>query len=138
MNQATLQRFYHGDVTFGELKLWFDHKPIYTIERKWQNNEPDVSCIPQGLYNVIPHNSIDHPNTYELLYVPNRQNILIHTGNYANEVIIGSKFHAPDTLGCLLVGLGYDKSVPMVKESVNALNFMRDNIVGNWCLEVLN
>ena len=136
MNKATLQRIYHGDVTFGKLTFeWLKGQPdIYTIEPKWDNNKTDTSCIPQGLYNVIPHDSEDHPNTYRLLATPDRFNILIHNGNYASKV--GS--HESDTLGCILVGFGMDKSVPMVTNSVKALDWMRDNIVGNFCIEIRN
>ena len=136
MNKATLQRISHGDVTFGMLTFhWLPLQPaIYTIERGWHNNQTDISCIPQGLYNVTSHNTKARPNCYRLLSVPNRTGVLIHNGNYASKV--GN--HEPDTKGCILVGLGMDKKVPMVTSSVKALDWMRENIIGNWCIEVRN
>lgn len=140
MNKATLQRFYHDKVTFGRLTFdWLPKLPIiYTLELPWLNNRNKISCIPQGLYNVTTHNSLDHPDTFEILCVPGRKNILLHIGNYACDVPLGKKIHKSDTQGCVLVGLGYDKTVPMLKRSADAMNILRDSIPGNWCVEVRN
>ncbi len=129
MNKAILQRFIHDKATFGKLTFtWLSNQPeIFTLELPFVNNQPNISCIPQGLYNIIPHNSTDHPDTYKLLSVPNRFNILIHNGNYLADI-----------KGCILVGFRIDRGVPMVCSSVKAMNWMRDNIKGNWCLEVRN
>ncbi len=140
MNKATLQRFYHDKVTFGKLTFeWLPELPvIYTIEPAWHENKPLISCIPQGLYNVVPHNTKIKPNTFRLLNIPGRTGILIHEGNYACEVMIGKSMHKVDTEGCILIGLDYDKKVPMLKQSVKALDLLRENIKGNWCIEIKN
>ena len=65
-----------------------------TLERPWINNQENISCIPDGRYEVqmlfsehfqrkLPH----------LLNVPNRTNVMIHPGNTVN-----------DSEGCILVG----------------------------------
>ena len=140
MNKALLQRFYHNDVTFGRLTFeWLPQQPnIFTIELPLKDNKPLISCIPQGLYNVIPHNSKRFPNTWQLLNVPGREAILIHSGNYASDVMMGKELHKSDTQGCILPGLDYDKRAPMVKQSVKAMDWMRDNIKGNFCIEIRN
>lgn len=80
--------------TFGA--LIFDGEEICkTCELPWKNNLPEISCIPAGVYPVEPHNSAAHPNTWEVMNVPGRSEILLHTGNFP---------HAPDTLGCILIG----------------------------------
>lgn len=52
--------------------------------------------IPEGEYQLRPYSSQKHPNAYELVDVPGRTNILIHSGN----------FHT-DTVGCLCPGASY-------------------------------
>ncbi len=138
MNKATLQRFYHGEVTFGKLQLeWIPgHPDIYTIELPWNDNKSNISCIPQGLYNVVPHNTKERPRTFRLLNVPGRQGILIHIGNYATDIMIGKELHEKDTKGCILVGFDYDRKAPMVKSSAKAMNWLRDNIHENFALEI--
>lgn len=140
MNKATLQRFYHDKVTIGKLILeWIpDQIPIFTIEPAWHNNKPLISCIPQGLYNIVPHHTKEKPYTFRLLNVPGRENILIHIGNYATDIMIGKEIHISETRGCILVGLDYDKKIPMLKSSVKAMDYLRNHINGNWCIEVRN
>lgn len=137
MIKATLQRNKFSDlVTFGELR--FDngaHPPIFTLELPFLNNIPDKSCIPQGLYNVIPYSSPKHPNVWEVLAVPDRKDILIHIGNYASKV----NEHKSDTLGCILVGFGYTPSIPMLTRSTECVQFLRGYLKGmNFSLEISN
>jgi hypothetical protein len=135
VKKIILQRFIHDKVTFGKLLLdWIpDHKDIYTIELPWNNNENGISCIPQGLYNLRVHNSAAHPNTFELLNVPNRTSILIHEGNFASFVNLSSGMHKPDTEGCILVGLGIEEATPMITKSKLALQYLRDVIGQDNC-----
>lgn len=64
-----------------------------TLELSWRNNERRRSCIPTGKYKITPNQSPTFGPTFRLHDVPNRSDILIHTGN----------FHT-NTLGCILVG----------------------------------
>lgn len=136
MNKATLQLFWDDKVTFWELKLWFEHPKIYFIAPPWKNNEENTSCIPQGIFNVIKHNSSDHLNVFEILFVPGRTGILIHPGNYACSVMIGKECHETETKGCFMPGFDFDKSVPMIKSSVKAMDYLREHINENWIIEV--
>lgn len=81
--------------TYGVLHI--DNEPIaVTLEPLWQNNERNISCIPPGVYDV---HRVDSPNfgeTYEVMNVPNRSDILFHWGNTKD-----------DTEGCILVGTSY-------------------------------
>lgn len=132
--RITLQRFSNDKVTFGKMKLeWLpEHKDIYTIELPKNNGEHGY-CITQGLYNCIPHNSPNHPNTWEILNVPNRTSILIHQGNYACEV----NGHGSDTEGCILPGLTINESTPMVGRSVDAMKYLHELIgTDNFSIEI--
>ena len=92
----------------------------YTLERPWQDNRRDVSCIPAGTYKgrvlPSPHFGIDLP---ELLDVPGRDQILIHAGNTVD-----------DTKGCILVGLDREESEPRVMRSKLALLRLMVNLGG--------
>lgn len=139
--KITLHRFVHGEVTFGKLHLeWLpDHPDIYTIELPWRDNKPGVSCIPQGIYNGIPHHTTKYPNVWELLYVPNRTGILIHSGNFASNVKLQNGAHAPETEGCIMVGLGIEENVPMITKSKLAMEYLRQVLgIDNFSIEVKN
>lgn len=140
MNKAILQRFYHGEVTFGRLNFeWISsHPEIYTIELPWRDNETGISCIPQGLYNIIPHNTKAHPNSFRFLNVPNREGILFHPFNFASDVRFGKDWKHSESEGCIAPGFDYDLKVPMLKNSVKAMDWMREYIKGNWCVEIRN
>ena len=69
-------------------------KPVYrcfTIEPPWLNNKKQVSCIPTGIYKVLPYKSKKFGDTLLIDNVPNRLGILIHVGN-----------HVKNTKGCIL------------------------------------
>lgn len=65
----------------------------YTLELPWLNNQRNISCIPKGEYKMIKHNSPKFGSCLWIQNVPNRDEILIHKGNYYK-----------DTMGCVLVG----------------------------------
>lgn len=64
-----------------------------TLERNWEENKQNVSCIPAGDYLCKRWHSAKHPNTFEITNVPNRSAILFHTGNLEEH-----------SAGCILVG----------------------------------
>lgn len=104
----------------------------YTLERPYKNNESFVSCIPSGLYQVVPYSSPKHKDCYVLLDVPEREDILIHVGNYPWE-----------TEGCIFPGLAQafknerGKNVPMVISSGAAMGRLRERFGRRpWWLEV--
>lgn len=78
--------------TFGVLR--YGAVPfVLTLERPWQDNEPNVSCIPPGHYACQRIRSPKFGVTFEVQHVPNRTNVLFHSGNTLE-----------DTHGCILVG----------------------------------
>ena len=70
-----------------------------TLMLGWKDNQRRVSHIPEGVYDVVRHQSPKFGDCYLVKDVPNRSHILFHKGNYHR-----------DTLGCILVGeyLGTD------------------------------
>jgi hypothetical protein len=81
-----------NDSTFGFLKDG-EKTLCVTLEDKWRNNEHNISCIPVGEYICKRWDSPRFKNTYKVMDVPERSDILIHWGN-----------RDEDTQGCILVG----------------------------------
>ena len=75
-------------------KMFCCNTTIYTLELADKNNQRRVSCIPYGTYFAKPHYSEKYKHCFWLQDVPERSEILIHSGN----------FHS-NTLGCILVGM---------------------------------
>jgi len=74
---------------------------FYSLELPFLGNERNVSCIPEGKYNVTKIFSTSKGKCFQVHDVPERSYILIHKGNYAT----GSKV---DTQGCILVGSRFE------------------------------
>lgn len=122
----TLTRYQSADTgTFGKLTDDNSGFLCYTCELPWYNNMPGKSCIPTGTYAVVKHNSAEHPDTWELLNVPNRVGILIHNGNTEH-----------DSEGCIIVGnpTGIIEGLPAVLHSVDTLNMLRKTLPQSFTL----
>jgi hypothetical protein len=110
-----LKRFISNDKgTFGVLSC-NDDVIVLTAERPWKDNQPTISCIPDGLYLSKRFSSEKHLNTFEITGVANRTAILFHTGNIPFK----------DSEGCILLGLqieiiGTDWSVLTSKDAFMA------------------
>lgn len=93
----SLLRYYTPLGTWGEFTV--DDFKCVTLENPWKNNQPNISCIPEGIYSLSMRNSplvkrlTGYTKGWEIINVLDRSYIMIHTGNF----II-------DTDGCLLVG----------------------------------
>lgn len=79
-----------------------------TLERPWLDNERNVSCIPAGVYACNRYHSEKHPNTFQVMNVPERSAILFHTGNLLEH-----------SAGCILIGEIFDpyKGEPAILSS---------------------
>ena len=90
---------------FGVL-IWNDMPFALSVERKWQQNQRGISCIPEGTYECKrcrtspDYDFKDSPkfgDTFQVMDVPDRSNILFHKGNIDD-----------DTHGCIIVGESFD------------------------------
>ena len=105
--------------TIGELFL--DGERICdTLENPWQDNQRNISCIPEGEYPLrlrLARESASRDYLHLLVQdVPNRDYILFHRGNTAK-----------DTSGCILVGLGSQQDV--VNNSTLAMDLLMKEII---------
>lgn len=80
----TLKREYDENRTTGILTLP-DGTELITLERPWLNNEPFVSCIPEGQY-VVCRNQTGKHQWYGLLDVEGRSFIEIHTATRVDHL----------------------------------------------------
>lgn len=118
---ALLQRFAYLDSgTLGKLSIgdW----SCFTIERPWKNNEPNVSCIPEGVYACQPFSGTRFQDVIQLIDVPDRSYILIHVANFPHDIE-----------GCIGVGDRFvsDALEPAVYNSKKTLAALMDIFNGH-------
>jgi len=85
----------------------------YSCEDAWKDNKPNISCIPTGIYQVeMTYSNRFKRHMYQIMNVPNRFGIRIHSGNTPQDVE-----------GCILLGknLGWINGVKAVLSSKVAL-----------------
>jgi len=81
-----------GKGTFGELEI--EGMTLYSVEREWLDNRSNISCIPDGDYKLVPHNSRRHGETWALegdgvthWEAPDKRwGILFHVANKQSEL----------------------------------------------------
>ncbi len=121
--KLTLQRFLQDDdgtfgiLTIGELQL-------YTVEREWRDNEPNISCVPADDYEMVPHSG-KYADTWALVgetvsHYPEtsaaRSTCVFHVGN-----------RWMDVRGCVAIGtwFGVIKGIRAVVHSRDAMAVFR-------------
>jgi hypothetical protein len=102
-------------------ELFIDGERICdTLENPWQDNQRNISCIPEGEYPVrirLPRESATRDYMHLLVKdVPDRDYILFHIGNFPSQ-----------TQGCVLVGLGTQQDV--VNNSRLAMDLLMKEII---------
>ena len=102
MRRATLTRQHESEQGTLGLLSGTGLSPTWIMEPPWRGNRRNRSCIPAGLYAVVPHLSPRHRRCLLVTQVPGRSHILFHAGNLGGDVERGWHTH---TAGCLLPGL---------------------------------
>lgn len=83
--ELELIRNYEPEGTNGELIV----KLCNTIELPWLRNQRNVSCIPEGRYEIKKRFTKKHQLHFLVLDVPGRDGILIHPANDALKELRG-------------------------------------------------
>ena len=108
----SIKRWYHSDCTIGRLSIAAFQ--CFTLELPDLDNQSNISCIPEGVYNYETYNSPKHGEVLLLLEVENRSYIEVHAGNFTRQI-----------RGCILVGDSVkwidSDSIPDVSNSKNTL-----------------
>jgi hypothetical protein len=97
---VVLSRKYQEYETLGSMFVLMDYNLLFScksLELPWLDNERQKSCIPAGTYEVEKYDSPNKGLVFLVKNVPGRDSIEIHSGNYKR-----------DTLGCILVGSGFE------------------------------
>lgn len=125
MIEIKLKRFCYGvQGVFGLLSIEhkFDFFQCYTVERPWRDNEPFVSCIPDGRYIVEHMEGLKKPGAeWQLVHVPQRTAIEFHVANTID-----------DLAGCIGLGsaLGFVSGKWAVTNSTTATAGFNDFLDG--------
>jgi len=119
INLLLIRDTFTKESTIGELFL-NGERICDTLENPWQDNQRNISCIPEGVYPVrlrLPRESATRDYLHLLVEdVENRSYILFHRGNSAK-----------DTRGCILVGLGSQQDT--VNNSTLAMDLLIKEII---------
>ena len=117
------------DVTLGKLVSPDGLVQCCTLEEPWKDNQRKISCVPEGLYKCVKHNSAKYQDVWRLENVKGRDGILIHSGNTTDDIE-----------GCILVGKSFGKlkGKPAVLDSRSALSDLRLAIKGEFYLRIVN
>jgi hypothetical protein len=86
--ELLLTRTYLPFGTNGEIKLNNVHI-CFCIELPWKQNKKEVSCIPEGRYQLRRRCSEHFGWHFELLDIPSRALILMHPANNAQKELKG-------------------------------------------------
>ena len=73
-------------------------EPPLVLSDDGYHTQPNISCVPLGLYRCKRIDSPKFGNTFEITNVPGRTHILLHRGN-----------RETDTLGCVLVAESFSQ-----------------------------
>lgn len=137
MELVKLVRFDQSDQgTFG--KVVYKGHVRYTLELPWRDNKSNISCFPPGTYKVVwtPSNRFKR-YMYEVVGVPNRAGIRIHSSNLAGDTQKGYKAQLQ---GCIALGerigyIGKQKALLVSKPAVSHLELIMEG--KPFMLEVL-
>lgn len=84
----TLLRDYHPSGTNGD--IYINHHLIcHCIELPYRDNQRQVSCIPEGRYEIRKRSTQRWPDHIYVANVPNRSGILFHPANNAEKELQG-------------------------------------------------
>lgn len=132
-----LVREYDPEVTEGILYDATGKKLCYTLELPDKDNEPNISCIPEGAYKYRKiYSSKFGRQVFRLDGVPGRSLIDIHAGNCVRDIegciLVGAKrgvlnwhqlgyiypavLSSAPTLDKLMPLLGYDGTIEITSE----------------------
>lgn len=107
--------------------LFFNNKRICTtLENPWRNNEPMMSCIPEGEF-ICTADYTGKFRWWRIDCVIDREGIEIHEGNKVD-----------DTQGCILIGKldseTMDKGRLWIRESKKTLNMLKNTLPNEFKL----
>lgn len=91
MKRVILTRHYQTqEATYGQLVVHAGVQIVFEclcLELPWKNNEPLVSCVPSGEYDMfLEYSPAFKIDLWELKDIPGRSECKIHTANYVRQL----------------------------------------------------
>ena len=85
--KVNIIRTYSDKITTGVLSVE-DRFMTHTMELPWNNNNRNISCIPEGMYQVIKQSAtkIRPYDYFRFVHVDGRTGILIHRITYVKDL----------------------------------------------------
>jgi hypothetical protein len=141
--RATICRQYYKTQTTGTLTVYDEEtgEEVFkcrTLELAWLDNASNVSCIPEGFYDVVPRTSPKYGNHLHVTGVEGRSLILIHPANFvgSNNPRTGHS----DLRGCIAVGSKFgditSDGIPEILNSKNTMKALMDVASDGFILEI--
>lgn len=139
MDKLTLKRRHFPHGTYSTLYNQTGRQLCVMVECPWDNNKPNVSCVPAGTYTFSPHKSPRFGDCYVLNaptlgvtpYGPSlRSHCLMHVANRASEL-----------QGCMAPGthFGVSQGEWAVQNSREAFAGLMKYLGGKeWLLDIVN
>lgn len=128
-----LHRTHFKEGTNGSL-FHEDQFVCFTIELPWRCNEPKVSCIPDGTYEITPFYSPGFKHHFRVVEVPNRNGILLHPANDASTELRGCIAPVSQLSG-IGKGLGSRRALDRLLMRVEAFCEEGDSVFLTVCSE---
>ena len=92
---CTVGNWYHGDELI-----------CHTIEKPWKQNQKGISCVPAGLYDLLPRVS---PSAGETYYLSNpKLNVTLNDESGRTYIQIDVANKQSQLEGCIGVGVDFD------------------------------
>lgn len=120
MTDLAIKRTYGEMATTGVCEV--GGKTLYTIELPWRDNEENLSCVPEGVYDLVPYMSPKHGATW-VLSAPGFERTFceLHAANWAEQLE-----------GCIAFGLDHQpmlnpatgKVEPAIEHSKDAIQYL--------------
>jgi hypothetical protein len=102
---------------------------LYALERQWNHNRSDISCVPAGVYGLLPWKSAGFGEVYTFVggtVTPHKADVPAHAGRWGNHLHVANYWS--DLLGCVAPGMrrGEKDGDLCVWSSRDALKVFRD------------
>lgn len=128
MKIKILRRYFeHG--TFSDVYIDGEFFSV-AVERAWENNVPFKSCIPEGSYKLVPHESPKYGSCYA--FEASSLGVTIHGPSQRTHCLIHPANLPTQLAGCLALGerFGVVKNEWAVMSSESAFQRLRA-LLGN-------
>ena len=80
-----------------------DGLSLWLMEREWNGNRRNISCVPRGEYQLVRHHGTKYPNTWALVGSTVAGGVSPAVGKSRNACVLHKARFPSDLEGCLCV-----------------------------------